>query len=366
MTRKLFLFVLVVLALGGFVYAQTLDISGEMKTGLYWEKIEVPGEETWERARMHNNDDAGNSEGRFRMNMHLTKDTIGMKVRFQQTVWTTSANNQWDFAFAYGNFIDDQLKVVIGRLGESPWSAGGPDIWQELDNQVGIRTEIKPGALPGLNFGFVLNGWNNSNYFPERNTLVDIIKETVVGVAYTNEYFHGRLGYRFDGESDVSSADAKDGMELMYRLEERIIKNSVNGLSVWANGWWKGIGTNDQNIVSYQNWLYTQYNHPDFSSQLRLGYHTGIQRQELHTRLSFYYNVLPWLSAGFAGTFRVDFGDSKVKDVPYKLWNIEPQIKATLNPNAYIALVYLFENEPISPERDKTTQKINLRTVYTF
>ena len=134
MTRKLFLFVLVVLALGGFVYAQTLDISGEMKTGLYWEKIEVPGEETWERARMHNNDDAGNSEGRFRMNMHLTKDTIGMKVRFQQTVWTTSANNQWDFAFAYGNFIDDQLKVVIGRLGESPWSAGGPDIWQELDN----------------------------------------------------------------------------------------------------------------------------------------------------------------------------------------------------------------------------------------
>jgi hypothetical protein len=365
MTKKLFILILAILGAAGIVCGQTLEVSGEMKTGLYWERVDVPGQEVWERAKIHNSDDAGTNEGRFRLNMHLIKDNIGMKVRFQQTAWSSAQPNLWDFAFAYGNFIDEQLRVVIGRLGESPWSAGGPDIWQELDNQLGIRTEVKPTIVPGLNVGFVLNGWNNSNYFQEKNTLVDILKETVFGIAYTNDYFHGRFSYRLDGESDVWNMES-EGMEMMYRLEERALKNLVEGLSIWANGWWKGIGSNDRDIVSYQNWLYAQLAPPEFIAQLRLGFHTGIQRQELHTRLSFYYNVLPWLSAGLAGNFRVDFGDSKIKDVPYKLWNIEPQIRANFGPNAYIALVYSFENEPLAPDKDKTTQKLNLRTVYTF
>ena len=366
MTKKLLVLAFVVLGAAGILHAQTLDISGEMKTGLYWERITVPGEEVWERARMHNDDDAGVNEGRFRMNMHLVKDNIGMKVRFQQTTWTTTAPNQWDFAFAYGNFIEDQLRVVIGKLGESPWSAGGPDIWQELDNQIGIRTEIKPHGVPGLDVGFVLNGYNNSIYAQKKQTLVDILRETVVGIAYTNDYFHGRFCYRFDGEADTASADAQDGMELMYRLEERVLWNYVYGLAIWANGWWKGIGTDDKNIVNNQNWLYAQWAPPEFTSQLRLGFQTGVQHQEIDTRLSFYYNIFSWLSAGLSGTFRVDFGDSKVKDVPYKNWNVEPQVKVSFGPNAYIALVYSFENEPVSPDEDKRTQKLNLRTVYTF
>jgi hypothetical protein len=371
MLKKLLILVLAALWTTAFAFAQTLEISGEMKTGLYWERVDVPGEEVWERARMHNSDDAGGNEGRFRMNLHLVREdlgtnTLGMKVRFQQTAWSATQPNQWAFAFAYGKFFDENLKVVIGKLGESPWAAGGPDIWQELDNQIGIRTEVTPQAVPGLNVGFVLNGWNNSNYNLTENTLVDILKETVFGIAYTHEFFHVRFAYRLDGESDVWAADAQEGMEMMYRLEERILRNYVEGFSIWANGWWKGIGTDNPDTVSYLNWLYVDWSPEAFSAQLRFGYHTGVQRQEIHTRLSFYYNILPWLSAGVAGNFRVDFGDAEIKDVAYKLWNIEPQVRMTFGPSTYIALVYSFENEPLSPDVNKRTQKMNLRTVYTF
>ncbi|WP_461255373.1 hypothetical protein [Treponema sp. R80B11-R83G3] len=365
MIKKIFAVIFIVLGTLGVVYAQTLEVSGEMKTGLFWQKVEAPGQEVYERARIHNNDDAGSNEGRFRMNIEMKKDIIGMKVRFEQTAWSMTQPNQWAFAFAYGNFFNEQLRIVIGRLGESPWSAGGPDIWQELDNQLGIRTEYKPAFIPGLDVGFVLNTWQEANYYPEKNTLVDILMESVLGIAYTNDYFHARFSYRLDGESDVYNMES-EGTQLMYRFEERALRKVVDGLSIWVNGWWKGIGTDDADIVNYQNWFYAQLAPPEFTAQLRLGYHTGVQRQELWTRLSFYYNVLDWLSVGAAGSFRIDYGDSAVRDTPYKLWNIEPQIRLTFAPNTYIAFVYSFENEPISADKDKQTQFFNLRTVFTF
>jgi hypothetical protein len=366
MIRKIFAVVLVALG-AAVVYSQTLEISGEMKTGLYWEKIETPGK-TEEIAKIHNNDDAGPNEGRFRMNLHMKKDIIGMKVRFEQTAWSSAEPNKWAFAFAYGDFVNEQLRIVAGKLGESPWSAGGPDIWQELDNQIGVRTEIKPKAIPGLDVGFVLNTWNNAVYNLDKRTLNDILMESVFGIAYTNDYFHGRFAYRLDGESDVYTV--QEGMELMYRLEERALRKVVPGLSLWANGWWRGIGTEkeDPDLVTriYTNWFYAQWAPPEFTAQLRLGYHVGVKFDEMHTRLSFYYNIFPWLSAGLAFNFRVDAGEVSVKDVPYRFWNIEPQIRATFAPNTYVAFVYLYENEPLSRDTNKTTQKINLRTVFTF
>jgi len=358
---------LLILGLAGAAYTQTLQLSGEMKTGLYWGRTDATGNPPEITVKMYNNDDAGNLEGRFRMNLQLTHGIMGMKVRFEQTTWTSMQANQWAFAFAWANLIDNQLKVTVGKLGESPWSAGGPDIWQELDNQVGIRTEVMPHIVPGLDIGFVLNGWNNSNYFPGKNTLSDMLMETVMGVAYTNDYFHGRFGWRLDGKSDVYNMES-EGMEMMYRLEERVLKNYVDGLSVWANGWWKGIGTKDLDIKLDQNWLYAQWNRSEFSSQLRLGYLVGANYQEFDTRLQFYYNVFPWLSAGAAGTIRIDGGVNKVRDVPYKNWFIEPLVKATLNPNTYIAFVYHYEYEPISltPEKIMQTNWFNLRVVYTF
>jgi len=376
-------FVFALLCISNFVYAQTMEITGEVKTGLFWERVNssiidrfgVEHPQVEEQVRIHNNDDAGGDQGRFRLNMHLKNENLGMKIRFQQTVWGEESDNVWDFAFVYGNFIDEQLRIVFGRLGESPWSAGGPDIWQELDNQVGIRTEFSPKFLPaleGLKVGFVLNGWNQANYFDEHNTLVDILKETVVGATYTNDYVHARVSYRFDGESDVYNHDWFDGTDMMYRLEEKVLRNLFDNhdIRVWVNGWWRGIGSEDDDIVNFQNWLYTDWYTGPFTTQLRLGYHTGVLRREFQSRLGLSYKIPVGGGAefvpGIAGIFRIDFGDIEVKDVKYKLFSVEPQLRLNFNSKAYISMIYFFENEPLSHDRNKRTQRANLRTVFTF
>jgi len=371
----------------GFIGAQELEISGEMKTGFYWEKILVDGEETREIAKMHNNDDAGGNEGRFRMNLHLHKDNdMGMKVRFQQTMWANNQPAQWAYAMGYGDFIDDQLRVTIGKLGESPWGAGGPDLWNEVDNQVGIRFEVKPVAIPGLNVGLVLNSWNGTMHNLDNgkvdNLLGDMLRETVFGVAYTNDYFHGRIALRLDGDVDslgINSGpveDVQEGMELVYRLEERIIQQYLEDFSVWAVGYMKGIGedsrveANDSYFQS-QNYLYADYSPEAFSARLTMGLFFIRGIQTLIGRASFYYNIFPFLSAGTALNYRQLFGERAPDDgKPFEIWGIEPQVRVTFNAAAYIAFVYNYNQQYVTVgQADRVLEDrhwINLRVVFTF
>jgi len=369
-----------------FVSAQELEVSGEMKTGFFWEKVDVDGEERSQDAKMHNNDDAGPNEGRFRMNLHLHKENnMGMKVRFEQIAWGAAQPNRWAYAMAYGNFIDEQLRVTIGKLGESPWGAGGPDIWDELDNQVGIRFEVMPQVVPGLDVGFVLGAYNEATYNAENvdNKLVDLLAETVFGVTYTNDYFHGRFAWRLDGDVDVVAQNTnkpgtfiEDNMAMMYRFEERIIRQYLEGFSIWANGYWKGIGEdpdvdNVDSVIYFQNWLYIDYSPEAFSSQLRFGYHFGKGLTTLIGRAQFYYNIFPFLSAGTAVHYRQEVGeDALFDDKPFMLWGIEPQVRVTFNPNAYIAFVYNFEQryatEGLAERVLQNRQWINLRVVFSY
>jgi len=385
MVKKIVALMSAVVFTAGFVFAQELEVSGEMKTGFFWERIMVDGEEAYEEAMMHNNDDAGNNQGRFRLNFHLlnSESNIGMKVRFEQTSWTASQPNFWAYAFAYGNFIDDQLRVTIGKLGESPWGVGGPDLWNELDNLVGIRTEILPRFVPGLDVGFVLNNYNNTPHNQEAdvNFLKEMLMETVFGIAYTNDYLHARWAYRLDGKRDNVSYSTftgeiiEDRMEMVYRLEERFLRTVVDGLSIWANGYWKGLGESSKvdfldSVFSLQNYLYLDYSPSAFSSQLRFGLTVNRGLQTFIGRASFYYNIFPILSAGTAFNFRQEFGENSVRDNPFVLWGIEPQVRVTFNSNAYIAFVYNYgqqyvtqgQAEPVLQER----HWINLRVVYTF
>ena len=386
MTKKLAALAVVAFVTAGLVFAQELVISGEMKTGFFWEKINVDGKETEENAKMYNNDDAGDNEGRFRMNLHLHKENnMGMKVRFQQTAWTATQPNQWAYAMAYGNFISDQLRVTIGKLGESPWGTGGPDLWNELDDQVGIRFEVLPNAAPGLDIGLVLNAYDEATYNKNNvdNLLVDMLRETVFGVAYTNDYFHGRLSFRLDGDVDCISFDfinpenlQDDNMEMIYRLEERIIRQYLEGFSIWANGYWKGIGE-ESNIsylnssFSFKNWLYIDYSPSDFSARLSFGLDFIKGMQTFKGRAGFYYNIFPFLSVGAAVNYWQKFGDHAPDDnKPFEQWGVEPQVRVTFNSNAYIAFVYNFNQEYATEGLGDRVLKdrhwINLRVVYTF
>jgi len=389
MAKKVTALALVALLTAGFIFAQELEISGEMKTGFYWEQIEVNGKKTFEDAKMHNNDDAGPNQGRFRLNLHTYNEhNMGMKVRFEQTAWGATQPNQWAYAMAYGNFLDNQLRVTIGRLGESPWGAGGPDLWNELDNQVGIRTEIMPHFAPGLDIGFVLNSYNGVkhnefNDFAPDNKLVDMLRETVLGIAYTNDYFHGRFALRLDGEVDSLGAsftdptkDLQENMELVYRLEERIIRQVLPGFSIWANGYWKGVGEDpnikdDDSFYAFLNYLYIDYSPEAFSARLGAGLFVTKGLNTLVGRASFYYNIFPFLSLGAAGNYRQVYGKYAPDDgKPFLLWGVEPQLRITFNPNAYIAFVYNYGQEYVSEGQAarvlQDKQWVNLRVVYTF
>jgi hypothetical protein len=441
MIKKIFILMLAFLLMAGIIFAQTQDlqetelyetqeervfpvvpsssgrslsVTGEMKTGVFWERIEYslsalgdqclncdyprgdslvcPRSECGSdvnvriRARMHNSDDADVNEGRFRLDFHLKDEDLnmGMKVRFEQTAWRASGT-RWDYAYVYGNFFNNQLGLSFGRLGDSPWSTGflpipvGLDAGQmlnELDKQMGIRTEIRPNFIQGLNFGFVLNGWNNNTPHAQTvgNTLMDVLNETVIGVSYVHEFFHARFAYRLDSDFDMVdlTSQQQEGMDMMYRLEERILRNYIDGLSISANGWWRGIGIDSprKNLLNYHNWLYIDWAPQEFSSQIRIGYHAGEKRQEIYGGLSFYYNLFPWLSLGFAGNYYENFGENKDLVIGdrsiHRLWSIEPQIRVNLGINSYIALVYSFEQGFLFPNGDRKIQNLNLRTVYTF
>jgi len=92
-----------------------------------------------------------------------------------------------------------------------------------------MRVEYKPSFVPGhLNVGFVLNYFNSDRDqgWPEDRTisLLNILRESVIGAAYTNDYFHVRLAYKFDDEYDaiqdnkVTGGKGED--EFVYRIEE--------------------------------------------------------------------------------------------------------------------------------------------------
>jgi hypothetical protein len=301
------------------------------------------------------------------MNLWLDNGNTGMKVRFEQTEFRETGIPKWGYAFAYGNFLDDQLKLSIGKLGDSAWGIGGPEMYKELDTQIGIRAEIKPKVLPGLNFGFVLNDMNEqqSYNYTEPQTIVDVLMESVLGIGYTHEYFDIRAAYRLDSEYDDDNGD-----KFIYRIEERALQNVLPGFQIWANGSWEGIRTDVEDSLWLINWLYFQYAPDAFTAQLRIGFDAYTRRSIFYVRPSFYYNLFDkFLTFGSSFEFAQDFGEGKYyKDSPYLRWVVEPQIRVNFGTNAYVAMVYQYRDEyhTIGVDQTHKVQAINLRVVYTF
>jgi hypothetical protein len=305
-----------------------------------------------------------------------------VKIRFQETGWAKTTQVRWaDFphAFAYGNFLDEQIKVSAGRLGDSPWGMGGPEKWDTLDeelNTIAIRTEFKPAFVPGLNVGFVLNDWNNGIPIGKADeNILSLLQESILGASYDHKYFGIRLAYRLDSTADKNNTtsfmeESNEGEELIYRVEERLLQTLLPGFQIWANGHYKGINCGSAFELDYTNWLYVEYAPAPFTAQFRLGYDTAGsekdgKREVLHARGSFYYNILSFLSAGVSGYYAQDYGLKKSPDSPFSEWSVEPKVKVTFG-DSYTELVYHYGSEYTKADVEEKTHWVNLRLVFTF
>jgi len=367
-----------------FAQDQEIRVTGYAKSGILWYNIRENGkDEVIEEVRLGSTDDAGintrnfnqsQGQGRFRMDIEYTNKNMGIKTRVE---WDqlNSVSPAWKYAFAYGNFFDDQLTFSVGKLGASPWGTGGPEMWKELEAGVnggtpGMRTEWKPAFIPGLNVGFVLNYWNSGlDNGGGKRTLLEILRESVLGISYTHDLFLVRFAYRFDGECDIlGSNPQKTGEDsLLYRVEERVLKNYLPGFQIWALGYFEGLYVEDKAYQLLQNWLFAQYEPEQFTAQIRFGFDVGDRRNVLHIRPSFYYKLFDnLLNVGVSFWYGQDFGEGKMyPGSPFQFIELEPKIQLNFG-SSYVAFVYNFRREyghEVTPgvEPIKQIQWMNLR-----
>jgi hypothetical protein len=295
----------------------------------------------------------------------------------------------WGYAFAYGYFWNEQIKISAGKMGDSPWGSGGPEMWRELDTTIGVRFEFIPGFIPfikqgQLNFGFVVSDLNaSSEGLSQANrsdsNLADMLQESVLGLSYTHDYFHIRFAYRLD-----SLADDDIGDQMLYRVEERIIQKYLPGFQIFANGFFYFLYgrqysdgevihvDNKDNVVS-TNWVYAQYAPDNFTAQLRFGFNIDKAINMYYLRATFLYNFFDKLiNAGAAFEWAQDSGPQR-RGHEYLRWYFEPQVRLNLASGTYIAMVYRFQDDyhtwdpPLNKETLKTLNHwVNLRAVFSF
>ncbi|WP_461255452.1 hypothetical protein [Treponema sp. R80B11-R83G3] len=412
------------------LYAQEIIYSGEIKTGFYIEQEKIGDHDPVATGGMTNNDgDSGTGQGRLRLDFNFTYQNLGVRLRFQIEPDSTNLGPyypEWSFVYAYGNLFNDQFRISMGLLGESPWGTGGPNLQSDPENReytgynslskepytvseglMGIRFEIKPSFVPGLNVGFVLNQPDRTQLPTVEQTFGDVLGESVVGAAYENDYFAIRVGYRFDSKVDTyANPQINEGGRLTYRLEEKALRTIVDDMRIWLNGYYYGIGGEKQDIDSldeegktirktmgggeyFINWLYWLWDTDNFIAQFNAGFgiyksyynpeFTPTERQEyqrLEFRPAFYYKFFDnLLQAGLGLGFGMEFGDGKTyKSAPYQYISVEPQIRLNIGGGGYIAAVYAFTdkyawfNEDEIERRGEKSVKhsVNIRAVYAF
>jgi hypothetical protein len=373
--------------LGAQEKERNFTINSFARSGVYWEKTQDTGRDPKEDVTLRSKDDAGDGQGRWRLEMEYSQDNMGIKTRIQWDNWRAT-DPDWIYAFAYGNFFEEQLTVSVGKLGGSPWGTGGPEMWKELEISQqggGMRAEYKPHFVPGLNVGFILNYFNNPNdqgwSTTKPLTLIEILKETVLGASYEHEYFLARFAFRFDSEVDRvagNGAEDSDGEEeYAFRLEERILSEYLPGFQIWALGTGLGLGAEDKSVLVLRNWLFAQYDPEWFTAQIRLGYDYTGSRGILHLKPSFYWKFFDnLLNVGASFWFGQDFGESKMHEgSPFLYMEVEPKVQVNFGTSSYVAFAYNFrqeyikENEfSINAGKDplRQTQYMNLRFCLTL
>jgi hypothetical protein len=333
----------------------------------------------------------------------------------------------WNFAYIYGNLFEEQLKISVGILGESPWGSGGPKLRTELESReyiayndlsrdaymaveglIGMRFEYKPSYIHGLNVGFVLNQSDQVPGDVNDQTFGDVLRESVVGLAYENDYFAIRAGYRFDSIADKYTNKMNEGGRFTYRLEERFLKTIFDGMQLSLNGSYYGIGNEKrkiEKIIGGQpvmielgsgeysiNWLYWLWDAESFIAKfdacfsIHQSYNNEevlpTERQEyqsLEVLPAFYYKFFNnLLQAGVRLGFGMEFGPGRTYiDAPYQYIFVEPLLRLNISSNAYLAAVYNYTDKYAAPwfyptgiavqPGDKSVKhSVNIRAAFTF
>jgi len=378
----------------------SFKLSGEAKTGIFYRQTQQDGAEPVVDDLVLRNVDEGNTgqQGRFRLNMDYDNgNNFGFRARLQWESWNNDYFTKWAYAFGYGNFFEDQMTVSVGKLGGSPWGTGG-DMWKELEDNNsggGMRIEWKPAFIPEefgkINAGFVLNYFNQDRDQGESETvkitLGELFKESVIGIAYTHDFFMVRLAYRFDSFVDANQSNkipgddiGKGEDEMVYRVEESIIREYVPGLRLWALGHLHGLSAVNKDIQVFKNQFYAEFNPPELfglitplTAQFCFGNDHGFVGDgilgEIFLKPSFYWHFLSKLiTVGTSYKLCFDYGEGGPKgDHPYYYMELEPKVQLNFQ-SSYIAFAYNFRQEYIHdfsalPGRDpiKQTQWMNLR-----
>jgi len=387
--RKIIIVLLVALLCAGSALSQELKVSGEAKSGILWEEAQNEGMPVdISKVRLNSKDDAGSGEGRVRINLDYDNgNNFGLRVRIDWEGWNSKEPDNWRYSFGYGNFFNNQLTVSVGKLGASPWGTGGPEMWTELEVGLygGMRVEWKPAFIPEqygkFNIGFVLNYLDDvSEATNQRDaTLIDILQESVLGFSYTHDLFHIRFAYRLDSEMDNRLREStKEGDKMVYRVEERFLKNYLPGLQLWALGNLVGIGAESEDYYYFRNWFFAEYSPPElgslvspFTAQIRFGLNQTEARGEYYIKPSFYWNFIGQqdfkVSVGAMFGYAQDFGKRINDDAPYTWIEFEPKIQLNFS-SSYIALAYNLKKSYKAPYPEargadpiRQEQYINLR-----
>jgi len=378
--KKIIAALIAIVCLPCSLFAVDFEISGEVKTGFYTEQQDIQGKVT-SQSKIHNNDeDSGKQEGRVRLNLNIAYENIGMRTRYTQQVWGVGNFFAIEFMYAYADLFNEQLKISAGTLGESPWGTGGPDLFEYVDNTLGIRTEWKPNFLPGLNLGFVLNrpDYGKAPGSEDKTEFLDMLQESVLGIAYDHEYFAFRFSYRFDSEWDWSLNAGNEGAQFVYRVEERLLGKLLPGMQIFANGRFYGIFNEKKDAqldTGSVNWLYMEYSPENFTVNLNTCYttvearNTEPRKQVLFLKPGFTYKLFDnFLNLIIKFGMEIPLENKKnYEDSFYNYWYVEPQVKININSNSYVAVVYNFKYQYENFKGDiSKTNWVNIRVVYTF
>jgi hypothetical protein len=209
------LVVLLILAIAGGLFAQGLEWSGAVKTGL---QIKADDGNNGEDIAVTFRSDDADSTFRFDLNGKYTKDNYGVVfgLRFEPALFIgldfIGANpprdpDQRDIgsalsgiaynAYGWATFVNDIIKLSAGVIDDGVWKTGGLEDYGI--SGTGLRLEIAP--ITGLNFGFMLKAADFNM------TIKEFLSETAFGAKYSSDLFWVAAGLTLDGTADELDTD---------------------------------------------------------------------------------------------------------------------------------------------------------------